>query len=102
MSQVSTIMTVGNLWLAFGLFGQTMFASRFFVQLFKSEMAGRSVIPEVFWYLSLCGGAITLIYSMHLGKEGLPFVLGQFGGLFVYARNLQLVYREKKRAKSAS
>jgi lipid-A-disaccharide synthase-like uncharacterized protein len=99
MAYVSALLTTENIWLLFGLFGQTMFASRFFIQLFKSEMAGRSVIPEIFWYFSLGGGLITLVYSIHLGKSGIPFMLGQFGGLFVYARNIQLVFREKKRAR---
>ena len=98
MTQMSVWLTVENIWLLFGLFGQALFASRFFIQLFKSEMVGRSVIPEVFWYFSFGGGLITLIYSIHLGKGGIPFMLGQFGGLFVYARNIQLVWREKKRA----
>ncbi len=99
MAYVTSLLTTENIWLLFGLFGQTVFASRFFVQLFKSEMAGRSVMPEIFWYISLAGGFITLIYSVHLGKGGIPFMLGQFGGLFVYARNIQLVHREKKRAR---
>ena len=102
MVQVSALLTIENIWLLFGLFGQGLFASRFFIQLFKSEMAGRSVIPEVFWYFSLGGGFITLIYSVHLGKGGIPFMLGQFGGLFIYARNIQLVLREKKRAKQGA
>jgi lipid-A-disaccharide synthase-like uncharacterized protein len=96
---VAAYLTVDNLWLGLGLVGQAVFASRFFIQLIKSEMVGRSVIPEIFWYISLTGGLITLAYSVHLGKDGIPFMLGQFGGLFVYARNIQLVWREKRRAK---
>ncbi|MDE1937622.1 MAG: lipid-A-disaccharide synthase N-terminal domain-containing protein [Alphaproteobacteria bacterium] len=85
-----------HLWLAFGFGGQALFASRFFIQLFKSEMVGRSVIPVAFWYFSLGGGLITLVYSIHLGQVGLPYVMGQLGGLVVYARNLYLIHREKK------
>jgi lipid-A-disaccharide synthase-like uncharacterized protein len=33
---------------------------------------------------------------------GLPFLVAQLGGLFVYARNLHLVYREKRRRRAAS
>lgn len=96
-----SLLTIDNLWLGFGLLGQAVFASRFFIQLIKSEMEGRSVIPEIFWYISFTGGLITLFYSIHLGRDGIPFMLGQFGGLFVYARNIQLVWREKRRAKTA-
>lgn len=96
------IMTREHLWLAIGFVGQMLFASRFFVQLFKSEMEGRSVIPIAFWYFSIGGGLITLIYSFHLGKVGLPFLVAQIGGLVVYARNLHLVYREKRRQTAGS
>jgi lipid-A-disaccharide synthase-like uncharacterized protein len=97
MAALLSFMTVENIWLAFGLFAQGMFASRFLIQLFKSEMEGRSVIPEAFWYFSLAGGLMTLVYSIHLGKDGIPFILGQCGSLFVYVRNIQLIFREKRR-----
>jgi len=95
---MGSLMSPDHIWLAVGLAGQALFASRFFIQLLKSEMEGRSVIPVAFWYFSIGGGLITLIYSVHLGKVGLPFLIGQLGGLVVYARNLWLVYREKQRA----
>lgn len=92
------LLTPDQVWIAVGFVGQILFGSRFFVQLFKSEMEGKSVIPLAFWYLSIGGGLITLAYSVHLGKDGLPFLVAQLGGLLVYARNLQLVYRERRRA----
>ncbi|MDE2183290.1 MAG: lipid-A-disaccharide synthase N-terminal domain-containing protein [Alphaproteobacteria bacterium] len=95
-------LTTDHIWLAVGFIGQALFASRFFVQLFKSEMEGRSVIPIAFWYFSLGGGTITLIYAYHLGQVGLPFLLAQGGGLVVYARNLYLIYREKNRQAQAN
>lgn len=95
------IMSPEHIWIAIGFAGQMLFASRFFVQLFKSEMEGRSVIPVAFWYFSIGGGLITLVYSFHLGKVGLPFLVAQLGGLVVYARNLHLVYREKRRQAAA-
>ena len=90
--------TTDMLWLSVGFVGQALFASRFFIQLFKSEMAGRSFVPVAFWYFSLGGGLITTVYSVHLGQMGLPFLMGQVGGLVVYVRNLMLIYREKARA----
>jgi lipid-A-disaccharide synthase-like uncharacterized protein len=94
------LMTPEHLWIALGFVGQLLFGSRFFIQLFKSEIEGRSVIPVAFWYFSIGGGLITLVYSFHLGKTGLPFLVAQLAGLVVYARNLQLVYREKHRAQA--
>jgi len=84
------------IWLAIGFGGQFLFASRFFVQLFYSERAKKSVMPVAFWYFSLGGGLIATVYAVHLGKAGLPILMGQVGGLVVYARNLMLIYREKK------
>ena len=92
------LLTPDHIWIAIGFVGQLLFGSRFFVQLFRSEIEGKSVIPLAFWYLSIGGGLITLVYSVHLGQDGLPFLVAQLGGLFVYARNLQLIYRERRRA----
>jgi lipid-A-disaccharide synthase-like uncharacterized protein len=91
-------MTSDHIWIAVGFIGQALFASRFFIQLFKSEMEGRSVIPVAFWYFSIGGGLVTLVYSFHLGKVGLPFLIAQLGGLVVYFRNLWLVRRERRAA----
>ena len=88
--------TQDTLWLIVGMCGQLFFASRFFVQLFYSEKAKKSVMPVAFWYISIGGGLITLVSSVRLGQMGLPFFIGQVGGLAVYARNLMLIYREKK------
>jgi lipid-A-disaccharide synthase-like uncharacterized protein len=95
-------MTPEHIWIVVGFAGQALFASRFFVQLLRSELEGRSVIPVAFWYFSIGGGLITLVYSFHMGKVGLPFLIAQLGGLVVYVRNLWLVHREKQRAAMAS
>lgn len=82
-----------NVWAAVGFLGQAIFASRFIVQWIHSERVKRSEIPLVFWYLSVGGGLILLIYSIHLANP--VFILGQGAGLFVYVRNLHLIYRER-------
>ena len=83
-----------------GLAGQGLFASRFVVQWFKSEMEGRSVIPVAFWYCSLGGGVVTLIYAIHI--QSAPFILGQAPGLVVYSRNLYLIFRERAALREAA
>lgn len=93
--------TTDTMWFMIGMFGQLFFASRFFVQLFYSEKAKKSVMPVAFWYISIGGGLITLVYSVRLGQMGLPFFIGQVGGLAVYARNLVLIWREKARSRAA-
>lgn len=80
------------LWLGVGFLGQTLFFSRFLVQWLASEKAKRSVIPMAFWYLSLGGGTVLLIYAIHLGDP--VFIIGQSTGAFIYLRNVWLRKRE--------
>ena len=82
--------TVDHVWLAIGLLGQGLFASRFIVQWWASERARRSVVPVMFWYFSLGGGVILLAYSLY--KVDPVFIVGQALGLLVYARNLYLIF----------
>lgn len=81
-------------WLAIGLSGQLLFSARFLVQWLISEKEKRSVIPIAFWYLSILGGLALLFYSIH--KRDPVFILGQSTGIFIYLRNLYLIYKDKK------
>ncbi len=81
-----------SLWLAFGVLGQLVFASRFVVQWFVSERQGRSVMPISFWYLSVIGSLMTITYGIYRLEP--VIVIGQFG-LFIYLRNLVLIHRER-------
>ena len=85
--------TVDHVWLTIGFLGQALFTSRFIVQWFKSEIVGKSVIPLAFWWFSVGGGVVLLAYAIH--KMDPVFIVGQAGGLGVYARNLYLIFREK-------
>jgi lipid-A-disaccharide synthase-like uncharacterized protein len=88
--------TTDELWVAFGIVGQAMFFGRFLVQWIASERAGKSVIPVSFWFLSIAGGVIVLIYSIY--RLDPVFILGNTTGVLIYARNLMLVGREKRQA----
>ena|SRR5580698_3720107 len=90
--------TSDHIWLAIGFAGQALFASRFIIQWFKSEMEGRSVIPIAFWHFSLGGGVILLAYAVY--KKDPVFILGQASGLIVYSRNLYLIFRERRLMRS--
>lgn len=83
-------------WLAVGLAGQVVFSLRFLVQWIQSEKRRRSVIPVVFWYLSLAGGLTLLSYAIH--QKDPVFIMGQAAGVFIYTRNLQLIGRERRRS----
>ena len=85
-------------WLAFGFFGTALFASRFVVQWIMSEIKGKSVVPVAFWYFSLAGGLVTLVYAIHIRNP--PFIVGQALPMVIYARNLWLVLRERRRTQA--
>jgi lipid-A-disaccharide synthase-like uncharacterized protein len=82
-----------NGWVLFGFFGQFVFAMRFIIQWIVSEKKKESIVPLSFWYLSLGGGVILLIYAIY--KNDPVFMLGQATGLIVYARNLMLITKKK-------
>lgn len=79
----------------FGLLGQVVFMLRFVVQWFQSERAGRSVVPVAFWYLSIVGGGMLLVYGI-IDVDPV-IILGQSLGMAIYIRNLVLIHREKNR-----
>jgi lipid-A-disaccharide synthase-like uncharacterized protein len=81
-------------WLIIGFLGQFFFSMRFIIQWIASERKRRSVIPIAFWYFSLLGGTTLLAYALY--RKDPVFILGQSLGVFIYARNLFLIYREKK------
>ncbi len=83
-----------DIWLAIGIFGQLLFTMRFLVQWLASERAGRSVIPIAFWFFSIGGGLITLVYGLY--KKEPVIIMGQALSLFIYARNLMLIAKQRK------
>lgn len=76
-------------WTIIGFVGQGLFFSRFLVQWLASERQGRSTVPVAFWWFSIVGGLITLVYAA--GNSDLPIALGQSVGMLVYVRNLMLL-----------
>jgi lipid-A-disaccharide synthase-like uncharacterized protein len=91
-------MSSEQIWVTFGLLGQFLFSGRWIVQWFISEKLGRSVVPTLFWYLSLGGGLVLLCYAIY--RQDPVFILGQAMGSAVYLRNLFLIYREKATAEA--
>lgn len=48
-------------------------------------------IPVAFWYMSLAGAVLVLVYALH--RKDPVFIIGQGLGLVVYIRNLVLLQR---------
>ena len=87
-------MLADKIWMAVGFVGQGMFFTRFVVQWIASERKRQSVIPMPFWYSSIAGAAVSLVYAIHI--QSWPFTLGQACGFVVYFRNLYLINRGKR------
>jgi len=81
---------VGVLWVFFGFAAQAIFAGRMIIQWRASEKAGASVVPPIFWWMSLIGSSMLMIYFIWR-KEIVGF-LGQSSGWFIYIRNLWFIY----------
>ena len=81
-------------WVLLGVIAQALFTARFLVQWIASERAGHSVIPTVFWFLSIGGGLLLLVYALY--RKDAVFIAGQAFGVFVYLRNLYFVLRDHK------
>ena len=80
------------IFLIIGFLGQGLFASRFIFQWIYSEKKGESSIPIIFWYLSIFGGIGLLTYAIF--RKDPVIISGQLFGIFIYLRNLILIYRK--------
>ncbi|MCH8193923.1 MAG: lipid-A-disaccharide synthase N-terminal domain-containing protein [Planctomycetes bacterium] len=87
-----------SFWVAFGFLAQGMFFGRFLLQWIVSESRRESTIPVGFWWLSLTGGVMLLIYVIH--RKDIVLILGQATGILIYVRNLYFVYAKKGAAAS--
>jgi len=83
-----------KIFIILGLAGQLMFSARFLVQWIVSEKRKKSVVPISFWFLSLFGSFLLLIYAIY--RKDIVFTLGQLFGFIVYIRNLLIIKNTKK------
>ncbi len=82
-----------DFWLAFGLAAQLLFGARFLVQWVSSERAGRSVVPLAFWFFSVGGGLMTLVYG--IVKREPVIIMGQALPTIIYVRNIMLIVKHR-------
>jgi len=75
-------------WLACAIVGQGIWGSRFALQWWCSERAGRSHFPIAFWAVSLAGNLLLLAYAIHLSDTVLT--AGLLPGPVMQLRNLAL------------
>lgn len=89
---INSLSTMELIFLVIGFIGQGLFASRFIFQWIYSEKKGESHIPIIFWYLSIFGGLGLLTYAIF--RKDPVIILGQSFGIFIYLRNLILIYKK--------
>jgi lipid-A-disaccharide synthase-like uncharacterized protein len=82
-----------DFWLAFGLVAQLFFTARFLVQWISSERAGKSVVPIAFWFFSMGGGLMTLVYGVV--KREPVIIVGQGLATIIYIRNIMLIMKDR-------
>jgi len=82
-------------WQLTAFVGEAIFGGRFIIQWLVSEYKKKSHVPVVFWYMSIVGSIILLIYSLHIEQPVLILAFAlQIG---IYVRNLVLIHRHKQR-----
>ncbi len=82
-----------DFWLILGFIGQAMFTMRFIVQWIASEKRRESVIPVAFWYFSLGGGLILLIYAIR--QMDPVFIAAYLLNPVIYSRNLYFIFKKR-------
>ena len=95
INYINNLTNIEIFFLVIGFLGQGIFASRFIIQWIYSEKKGMSYIPVIFWYLSIFGGIGLLIYAIF--RKDPVIILGQSFGIFIYLRNLILIYKKNKK-----
>jgi len=81
-------------WHLIGFIGLALFSSRFWVQWWYAEKNKTSYLSEAFWWLSLSGGILCLIYFSYI--EDPVNIMGYAVGILPYARNLMLMRKTQK------
>ena len=80
-----------SLWKIIGWLGNLVFFSRFFVQWYLTERRKRVVVPAAFWWLSLIGSLLLLVYSLR--QRDSVFIFAYLFTWIPYIRNLVIHHR---------
>lgn len=77
-----------DLWTLVGLGAQGLFFLRFIIQWWYSEKAKKTVVPKIFWYISLLGAFLTLAYA--IARKDLVFLVTAVLQIVLYLRSIVL------------
>jgi len=87
-------------WEIFAILGLLTFSSRFIVQWIVSEIRKESVIPVVFWYLSIAGSLFWLVYAFPISDRWI--ILSYLFNCLIYGRNLYFIHAKKSNTETTS
>jgi len=88
--------SVSFFWHALGTLGYLLFSSRFWVQWWLAERSHASSLPLSFWWLSLSGAVLSILYFIRIGDS--VNLIGPLVGIVPYVRNLMLMRKIKEAA----
>ena len=88
-----------SIWKIVGWLGNLVFFSRFFVQWYATEKKKQVVVPVAFWWLSLTGSLLLLMYSLH--QQDSVFIFAYLFTWIPYIRNL-VIHRRHRNAHTNS
>lgn len=89
---------INSNWHILGFIGLTLFSSRFWIQWISSEKQKKSALSPLFWWISLIGDLMILVYFAKI-KDPVNLV-GPVFGLIPYIRNLMLLRKSKVTAEA--
>ena len=82
-----------NPWIILGFTAQFVFFMRFVVQWYASEKNKKTVVPVAFWYLSIGGTLLILVYSIY--RKDIVFIVASVLNSLMYLRNLQIYHHHR-------
>lgn len=92
---IGGVTVVVTAWKIIGYLGVGLFAGRWVVQLIASRAAGRTVMPRMFWYMSVAGSILLLSYFI-FGKSDSVGVLSNLFPAFTAGYNLWLDLKNRR------
>ena len=83
------------LWKVIGFTGLAVFQARWIVQWLYSEKHRESRVPIAFWWLSLIGAWLELLYFLR--QQDSVGIAGYVFSAVPYTRNIMLIYAKRRR-----
>lgn len=91
--QASSTYSISIFWHLLGTIAYGLFSSRFWIQWWYAEKARASTLPVAFWWLSLIGAFLSIVYFARIND--LVNLIGPLLGIIPYARNLMLIQKNR-------